>query len=497
VLGALAGYVVLNGPSFSAAAYRASAQCPRAIDNAIIRSGIPIRVAELCDIPAALGQALVGQLYPAPSLSGQSSSPITYPLKVSANGRYLVDQMDTPFLMIGDAPQGMIGDLTSDDAELYVANRERYGINTLWINLLCTDSVGCHDSNGTTLDGISPFTTAGDVSTPNERYFARVDSFLSLAAKHRINVLLDPIETSSWLPVLRTNGQDRDYNYGRYLGTRYKSFPNIIWMSGNDFQSWRDPQDDLVVLAVAQGIRDADPAALQTIELDYYVSGSLDDPNWAPLIQLDAAYTYRPTYAEVLKEFNRPNSMPVFMVEANYEFEHDCTGPQTLRRQEYWSLLSGAAGHIYGSKFTWPFPPGWKDHLDTIGIAQLAYATNLFVSREWYALVPDQNHSAIIGGYGTFSDSSTVNDSDYVTAASTPDGSLVLAYIPTQRTISVDMTTLAGPVRVRWYDPASGTYTSIAGSPLANAGTYDFATPGKNHDGDPDWVLVLEANQAP
>ena len=54
-----------------------------------------------------------------------------------------------------------------------------------------------------------------------------------------------------------------------------------------------------------------------------YTSGSLEDKSWAPLIELDAAYTYFPTYAQVLTEYNRQNFKPVFMVEANYEFEND------------------------------------------------------------------------------------------------------------------------------------------------------------------------------
>ena len=63
------------------------------------------------------------------------------------------------------------------------------------------------------------------------------------------------------------------------MGERYKNIPNIIWMSGNDFQTWRAPADDAVVRAVALGIRDRDTNHLHTAELDYLVSSSLDDTN--------------------------------------------------------------------------------------------------------------------------------------------------------------------------------------------------------------------------
>jgi hypothetical protein len=85
-----------------------------------------------------------------------------------------------------------------------------------------------------------------------------------------------------------------------------------------------------------------------------------------------------------------------------------------------------------------------------------------------------------------------VDDSDYVTTARTPDGSLVMAYMPTARTIKVDMTRLGGTARAQFYDPSNGTYHPVAGSPLPNTGAQTFAPPGPNADGDGDWVLVLE-----
>jgi hypothetical protein len=47
-------------------------------------------------------------------------------------------------------------------------------------------------------------------------------------------------------------------------------------------------------------------------------------------------------------------------------------------------------------------------------------------------------------------------------------------------------------VKAQWYDPSNGAWIAIAGSPFQNSGTQNFATPGKNHDGEPDWVLSLD-----
>ena len=138
-----------------------------------------------------------------------------------------------------------------------------------------------------------------------------------------------------------------------------------MWWNGNDFQTWRNASDDAAVLAVARGIRSEDRAHIQTVQLDYFKSASLDDRRWKPVIGLDAAYTYYATYAEVLKEYEQKDFMPVFLSEAGYESEQNSPSispgnPGVLRRQEYWSVLSGAAGQFYGNHYTWQFTDGWK-----------------------------------------------------------------------------------------------------------------------------------------
>jgi hypothetical protein len=241
----------------------------------------------------------------------------------------------------------------------------------------------------------------------------------------------------------------------------------------------------------------------------------LDDERWESFIELDGAYTYYPTYAQVLKEYNRPNFKPVFMVEANYEFEHnhrDASSPANLRRQEYWTMLSGATGQLYGSAYTWRLPSGWlsnwrlrlsagrlfgwRSNLDTPGVMQLSLMKNLFASRKWYDLVPDQTHTVVTDGYGTpapFGTGSVTTDT-YATAARTSDGTLIIVYMPTIRTVTVDLSKLSGPTAARWFDPSTGEYIDVSGSPFANTGTRQFTPVGKNHGGDGDWVLVLEAS---
>ena len=150
-----------------------------------------------------------------------------FPVAKSANGRYLVDQSNAPFLIAGDSPQSLMVNLTEAEADAFFANRQSHGFNAAWINLLCnTGTAGRAD--GSTYDGILPFTTPGDLSTPNPAYFTRCDHMINLAASHGILVILDPAETIGFLGTLRSNGVAKCRAYGQYLGNRYKnlhSFP--------------------------------------------------------------------------------------------------------------------------------------------------------------------------------------------------------------------------------------------------------------------------------
>jgi hypothetical protein len=335
-----------------------------------------------------------------------------------------------------------------------------------------------------------------DVSTPNEAYFARADRMLQLAAKYGVLVILNPAETSSWLAVLRSNGLAKARAYGRYLGTRYRDFPNIVWMRGNDFQTWPTQSDDALVREVALGIKETDPHHIHTVELNLPLSSSLDDSSWAPIISLNAVYTYFPTYAEVLHAYNQSADIPVFLGEANYEFENnnglDLNTLAILRRQEYWAALSGAIGQLYGNYYTWGFSAGWENQLNMPGAIQIGHVKALLSPRAWHELVPDQDHTVVTAGYDTFSSTGSIGANDYVTAARTPDGKLVMAYVPSALTVTINMSQLSGPVTASWYNPVVGTFTHIHGSPFSPKGSRDFTTPGTHADGAEDWVLVLE-----
>lgn len=464
------------------------------------------------------------QLSAAPPRFSKATVP-AYPLKLSSNRRYLVDQKNRPFLIVGDSPQGLICQLSEAQAERYFADRQAHGFNTAgWIDVACAGRDFPADKDGLDYDGVRPFTgfipggadyTHYDLSKPNEAYFARLDRIIKLAERHDILVFIDPMETIGWLQTLRNNGPAVAYGYGQYLGRRYKNFPNVTWLNGNDFNNWNIPADDTLAQAVAKGIQSVDPEQIQTVEINTFTSSSLDDQTWIPIISLNATYTYAATYIQMLHSYNQTPVMPAFLVEAHYDLEDvgtpsDYGTPAVLRRQEYWTMLSGGIGQFYGNRYTWSFAPGWESHLDTPGVAQLTIWKDFFSSLPWQDLVPDQNHTVVTAGFGDFgSQERTVNSSDfsvklhprvsqsdYTTAAKTPDGSLVIVYMPTARTITVSMANVKAPSNAMWFDPTIGNYIRAIAGPVTNTGMQQFTPPGKNHDGDSDWVLILNTSDS-
>jgi chitodextrinase len=433
----------------------------------------------------------------------QAGPSFAFPVAISANHRYLLDQHGNPYMIVGDSPHSLIVNLTEAQADQYFADRQAHGVNSAWIQVLCDSYTGGRP-NGATYDGIIPFTTPNDFSTPNPAYFQRVVDMVNIAAQHGVTVFLDAMDTAGWQSQYESNGQTKDFNYGAYLGNLLKNAPNIVWFTGNDYGSWPVTSDDTDVLAIAQGIKSTDPNHLQTLQLNGTISSSLDDQRWANQIDINGAYTYYPTYDEVLHAYNQTPTIPTFMEEANYEFENNTGGPattdETLRRQEYWTATSGGnAGQLYGNCYTWDCSTNWADeqaHLDTPGVIQLQYMENLFTAREWFNLVPDQQHSFLTAGMGTYDSSADdVLQSDYATAAVTPDGGFGAVYVPTARTITVNLNLLAGNVTVRWFDPSNNTFVPVTGSPFApGSGSQQFTTPGPNSEGNGDWLLVLDGN---
>jgi len=180
-------------------------------------------------------------------------------LKISENGRYLVDQKGNPFLVVGDSPWSIIVQPDEKDREAYLADRERRGFNSIIVNLLehkfCT-------SPPRTRSGLAPFSEPGDLSTPNEAYFDFAHQVVERAGGHGMVVWLAPAYLGygggdeGFFQEIKAGGREKLHTYGRFVGKRFKDLPNLVWMLGGDYTP--EGPDQWVVNELAAAIREED-----------------------------------------------------------------------------------------------------------------------------------------------------------------------------------------------------------------------------------------------
>jgi hypothetical protein len=151
----------------------------------------------------------------------------------------------------------------------------------------------------------------------------------------------------------------------------------------------------------------------------------------------------------------------------------------SIRRRAYTALLSGAAGSSFNAGPNWYLFKNWRA-MDTQGTRETTYWYRFFMSRPWQDLIPDTAHEAVTDGYGV------LGDTGYVCAAHSVDWSLVIAYLPTGGSVTVDTSRLRGERgRAFWYDPTQG--KAMQQAEFAADAARSFAAPSRQ-----SWVLVVE-----
>ncbi len=79
-----------------------------------------------------------------------------------------------------------------------------------------------------------------DFTTPNEAYWAYVDSLLDYAESKGLLAFIFPAYagylggSQGWMIELLANGPEKVETYGAWIATRYATRKNIVWMMGGD-----------------------------------------------------------------------------------------------------------------------------------------------------------------------------------------------------------------------------------------------------------------------
>jgi hypothetical protein len=422
----------------------------------------------------------------------RNSSPL-YPLKLSDNGRYLVDQQNTPFLVIGDSAWFMITHLSLADIDSYTADRAQRGFNAIAVELLDESGYNLRDA-----DGDVPFTGRAFV-TPNPSYFKNMDYILLAASARGMTVFLAPTwlrgcpSTLHYCAEVQDASIDEMYTWGQFVGDRYRNSENIVWIMGGDTDSTVVADK---IQSMVDGMRDAGAHQLYTY---HGARGRTAIDNWDPAppwLILNNIYTSTPEYPLAQTAYNVTPSTPFFLIEGYYEggrLRTNSYTSQQLRAQSYWTFLSGSTGAFFGNCPLFAFNSmqfssecntvSWQSQLSSQGTMDMARLGSLFKGRAWYDLVPDFDHTVVTSGLGTY------GQNDYVTAAAS--SSMIVAYLPSARTITISTLAVSGlSAAVSWYNPSNGNIV-FAGN-FTKAADSHFAPPSSG-----DWVFVAEGSTNP
>jgi hypothetical protein len=403
-----------------------------------------------------------------------------FPLKLGVDGRTLVDARGRPFFLQGDTPWSLTHNLTFEESVRYMEDRRAQGFNTLLVSV-----PDAYDPEGKATYppdryGHPAFESDADWTRPVEAYWANVDRVFRKAEELGFLLLVAPAYlgccNDGYLEQLKRNGPEKLRAYGRWIGRRYASLSNVVWVHGGDRGPF-EVEDE--VRAVARGIHEGDPGHLHTAHwasngsaLDHFA-----DEGW---LDFNASYTYGPVAWRVLYDRLRHPEVPTFLIETHYEDDFGKRTADDTRGYPYRAVLAGAMGHLFGSKPLWYCGRGWQEALDKPGSRYMGHVRTLFESRAWWELEPDVAHRFVVEGHGD------PGADDGVQAAVTSGRDTLVAYLPSRRTIRVALGELRGPSLAGfWFDPRTGASTAIP--PCPRTGTRAFEPPAEG-----DWVLVLD-----
>lgn len=430
-------------------------------------------------------------------------------LKVSANGHYLQYEDGTPFFWLGDTGWELFHRLTIEEIVQYLNNRHSKGFNVI-------QAVALAEFDGLTKPnryGQVPLNNL-DPTQPNDKYFTLIDTTVKLALQRGMFIGLLPTwgdkVTKLWGAGPVVFNEDNAYTYGLFLGRRYKTYPNIIWIMGGDRPAMHDTNDWRPIWrAMAKGIKEgAEGKAIFTYHTSGGASSSqfLHNEDWLDINMMQSGHGGGhdvTVWDMITKDRNLMPAKPTLDGEPNYE-DHPVNPWPTwdpangyyndydVRKQLYRSVFAGACGVTYGHHSIWPFASPlnepinhpliktWQEAMDRPGAYQAGYLRKLMEIRPSVNRVPDS--TIIISGQGL--------KGEHAEAFYNGDGKYEMVYLPVGKTVTINTGFIkTSNIVASWFNPKTG--KTEKGVAMSNKGKASFTPPttGVNND----WVLVIDA----
>ena len=400
------------------------------------------------------------------------------PIRVSANGRHFVDGKEKPVFWLGDTQWELFRLFTPEKALRILKDRQAKGFNVILIMLTGVDTqqVGAGmRAPAVNLAGRRPW-VGEDALKPDEEYFRHVDAMIRLGEQTGQTFVVGVYHQRQATIITAQKAR----SWARWVARRYRDLPNLIW------SMYPKATDEFIPICrqIAAGLQEGDDGAhLICVHPDPSVASSsfIHDEPWLAFNMIQTCMSYDRIYETVTADYRRTPVKPVVMAEGAYEgteFGREQTAHH-IRKEAYWTQLAGGH-HVYGHNDCWASPQTWERWIDAPGSGHLRVFRDVITScDEWWNMVPDQSifSSGIGSGY-------TLN-----TAARSPAGRWILAYLSEPAAVSVRLATgvTGGKVQAYWMDPTSGDRTRIGA--FAAKSTQVFTSPA----GWEDALLLVAA----
>lgn len=461
-------------------------------------------------------------------------------LEVSQNGHFIEHKDGTPFLWVGDTAWGMFQQLTREEIDQYLDNRQKLGFNVIQSVAFWYPHGGGIESgphNAANVYGFRPFTgtedypntseplvvAGGTPEKPND-YWDHADYIINAVKKRNMYLALLPAWGRAYITA-QMGGTPPEFTeteaktYGEFLGKRYKNEPNIIWVLGGDakaqikgfdknnkYQEW-DKRS--VFRAMAEGIGkgvteqklvwNQPDAAWKDIFITYHPDGDPFDNSskwfhedaWLTANGVEVWKEVDKVYQVMFEEYHLQNpTKPSLFLEGSYEFgsyKHECgwVTPVRVRRQIYQTFFAGGAGHTYGAGPIWAMRGTggdyncgytWKQALEFPAAANFAGLTKKFLLENQW-FKWIPDVSIIERGTG---------ENESLKTAVISDSRDFLAVYFSNNSPAKVRNRLKKDVAANWFDPRNGK-TETAGNFAANEAR-DVIPP----DGWEDAILILK-----
>jgi hypothetical protein len=378
-------------------------------------------------------------------------------ISISDNGRYFLDRNNKPFFWQGDTQWELFHLFSVQEATAFLLERKKQGFNV--IQVMVTGVFPEWDiMKGVKHQNPMEAWLNQNPLTPNEKYFKRTDSIISMAAEYGIILVIGVFHAID-VDKNRITPQNAKA-WAAWLSQRYKNNKDIIWSMYPHAESSSQP----IIKETIEGIMEGDGGThLITMHPDPSPKSSsfMHEEEWLSFNTLQTWSSKFINYEMVKSDYEKMPVKPVINGEARYEGEDGTTSFET-RRAGYWSYLAGGF-YSYGHRDNWMAPLKWRNWYHSDGAMQMKIMGDIFRSLKWWKLVPDQS---------VFIDSVNGN-----VAARSGDRDWIMAYLTNMNSLTLNLNTITAlkEITAWWISPVTGKRKKIG--TYSTSGNQTFLPP--------------------